>query len=126
MEDQIVIGICDDNPMAVQQLGKMIEEYLKKEDTEAGILTFNSGIEVLEALKKPDILFLDIEMPGEDGIETGKRLREQGSDCRIIMATSMVERFKEGYHIGAVRFITNPFEEEEVYICLEESSKEYQ
>lgn len=74
MEDQIVIGICDDNPMAVQQLGKMIEEYLKKEDTEAGILTFNSGIEVLEALKKPDILFLDIEMPGEDGIETGKRL----------------------------------------------------
>ena len=61
MEDQIVIGICDDNPMAVQQLGKMIEEYLKKEDTEAGILTFNSGIEVLEALKKPDILFLDIE-----------------------------------------------------------------
>ncbi|MCI5585132.1 MAG: LytTR family DNA-binding domain-containing protein [Lachnospiraceae bacterium] len=118
MEDQIVIGICDDNPMAVQQLGKMIEEYLKKEDTEAGILTFNSGIEVLEALKKPDILFLDIEMPGEDGIETGKRLREQGSDCRIIMATSMVERFKEGYHIGAVRFITKPFEEEEVWEAL--------
>lgn len=61
-----------------------------------------------------DILFLDIEMPGEDGIQTGKRLRERGSECKIIMATSMAERFKEGYHIGASRFVTKPFDQEEV------------
>ncbi len=118
MEKQIEIGICDDNPMAVQQLREMTEEYLEKEGIEAIILAFNSGTEVLETSRKPDILFLDIEMPKEDGIETGKKLREQGCDCRIIMATSMVERFKEGFHIGASRFVTKPFDKEEVWEAL--------
>ena len=114
----MIIGICDDNPMAIQQLRKMTEAYLEKEGREATIVTFSSGTEVLEAGQKPDILFLDIEMPGEDGIQTGKRLREGGCDCRIIMATSMAERFKEGYHIGAVRFVTKPFDQEEVWEAL--------
>ena len=118
MDNQIIIGICDDNPMAIQQLKKMVEAYLKQEAREGVIITFNSGKEVLDALQEPDILFLDIEMPGEDGIQIGKKLRERRSDCRMIMATSMVERFKEGYHIGAVRFITKPFEGEEVREAL--------
>lgn len=119
MEKEIIIGICDDNPMAIGQIKEMTEEYLKKREVSAQLLTFGSGAELLDSESAVDILFLDIEMPGEDGIQTGKKLRERGSECKIIMATSMAERFKEGYHIGASRFVTKPFDQEEVVEALE-------
>lgn len=116
---KITIGLCDDNPMALNRLEKIIGGYLKEKKKPVHLMRFSSGSELLSCPDELDILFLDIEMPGEDGIKTGRILRERGSQCRIIMATSMVERFKEGFHIGAVRFVTKPFEEAEVYEALE-------
>ena len=119
MENKLTIGICDDNPMAIKQIREIVEKYLVEKDIKANITAFDGGKELLTSEWLPDILFLDIEMPGEDGIQTGKRLRERGSECKIIMATSMAERFKEGYHIGASRFVTKPFDQEEVKEALE-------
>lgn len=118
MQKEISISICDDNPMAIKELREIIETYLKKEGILAEIEGFESGGILLKSGREPDILFLDIEMPGEDGIQTGKSLRERGGNCRIIMATSMVERFKESFHIGASRFVTKPFEKEEIWEAL--------
>ncbi|MBQ9989934.1 MAG: response regulator transcription factor [Lachnospiraceae bacterium] len=125
MQKEISISICDDNPMAIKELREIVEAYLKKEDMGAKIESFDSGVNFLNSGREPDILFLDIEMPGEDGIQTGKSLRERGGDYRIIMATSMVERFKESFHIGASRFVTKPFEKEEVWEALENALQSF-
>ena len=116
---KITIGLCDDNPKALDRLEEIIGGYLTGKKKQVQLIRFSSGSELLSRSEEPDILFLDIEMPGEDGIKTGRILRERGSQCRIIMATSMVERFKEGFQIGAARFVTKPFEEAEVYEALE-------
>ncbi|MGN1314483.1 MAG: LytR/AlgR family response regulator transcription factor, partial [Lachnospiraceae bacterium] len=125
MENKLTIGICDDNPMAIKQIREIVEKYLVEKDIKANITAFDGGKELLTSEWLPDILFLDIEMPGEDGIQTGKTLRERGSDCRIIMATGMRERFKEGFHIGAVRFVTKPFAEAEVREALEHALQSF-
>lgn len=116
---EITIAICDDNPGAITELRIHIEEYIREKELPVKIESFGSGSSLLDNPCEPDILFLDIEMPGKDGIETAHLLRKRNADCRIIMATSRVERFKEGFYVGAARFITKPFCRDEIWEALE-------
>lgn len=117
----IVIGICDDVLAAITQINSIIEPYLAKTNKHVRILQFQSGEAVLKEIKNIDILFLDIEMPGLDGIKTGELIRKKNSDCKIIMATSKLERFKEAFKISAFRFVSKPFEEEELIEALSDA-----
>lgn len=83
------------------------------------IEVFTSGEALIEAVKELDVIFLDIEMPELDGIETGRMIRKMNPCCKIIMATGKVERFKEAFHIQAFRFITKPFDMEEIEEALQ-------
>lgn len=116
---KIVVGICDDVSLAVRQIEYMVRKYIKETGIEVEIHTFANGKEVLK--KNMDILFLDIEMPEMDGIEVGREIRKLNSHCKIIMATSRLERFKETFKIGAFRFVSKPFSEEEVFEALSDA-----
>ena len=115
----MIIGICDDEPIIVEQLRHMVLKYARNKNVEAEIHTFLSGVALLEAKIPLDLLFLDIEMPEMDGIEAGKKLRLSQKNCKIIMATSRVERFKESFYIQAFRFLTKPFESNELEEALD-------
>ena len=116
---KIMIGICDDEQLILNLLRQKIKECIRKNGWSAEIIIFESGTELLERVLELDVVFLDIEMPDLDGIETGKYIQSQNSNCRIIMETSKVERFKESFLINAFRFITKPFEEEEIEEALQ-------
>lgn len=117
----IKIGICDDEQIVRELLKQKVEICLREAGVRADILFFQRGQELLETEEDLDILFLDIEMPEMDGIEAGKKLRQKGNNCKIIVATSMVERFKEAFYIDAFRFVTKPFEMEEIREALREA-----
>ncbi len=117
----IKIGICDDEQIVRELLKQKVEICLREAGVQADILFFQRGQELLETEEDLDILFLDIEMPEMDGIEAGKKLRQKGNNCKIIVATSMVERFKEAFYIDAFRFVTKPFEMEEIREALREA-----
>ena len=108
------IGICDDEQIVSEILKRKVEICLREAGVQAEITLFSQGQDLLETGEDLDILFLDIEMPEMDGIEVGKKLRQKGNDFKIIVATSMVERFKEAFYIDAFRFVTKPFEMEEI------------
>ena len=118
---RIVIGICDDEMVSVQQIEKIVTDYLERIKKESQILLFQSGKELLEYIENLNILFLDIEMPEMDGIEVGKIISKRNKDCKIIMATSRVERFKEAFKIEAFRFVTKPFGEREIEEALQDT-----
>lgn len=111
---KLMIGICDDEQIICNQLENIVRSCIQKLNFEADIILFNSGNELIEKVPELDIVFLDINMPDMDGIETGEYLQKIKKDIKIIMATSMVERFKESFKINAFRFITKPFEKEEI------------
>lgn len=112
------IAICDDIPEQTLTLQNYIENYCKIHNIAYDLQVFISGKELLGWVKNLDIIFLDIEMPGLDGIETGKAIRRKNLSCKIIMATRMVERIKEAFYIEAFRFITKPFIQKEVEEAL--------
>lgn len=116
----INIGICDDEKMVLSALTTLVEQCLEELEEDAQILAFHSGERLLEEVEKLDVLFLDIEMPGMDGIEVGHQIQKRNLDCKIIMETSRQERFKEAFKINAFRFVTKPFQKDEVKETLED------
>ena len=118
-----VIGICDDEELAARRLERMIREMLGKRPelygTEWEIRLYFSGEELLEEAGDCTVIFLDVKMPGMDGIETGRRIMIRYPSCKVILATGERDRYKEGYRIHALRFVTKPFEEAEVAEALE-------
>ena len=116
---QIAIGICDDQPEMLRELQKILCEICMEKKIDKEIRAFTDGKEMLEHIEEIQIAFLDIEMPQMDGIELGKKIKERNPKCKVIMATGMVERFKEAFHIQALRFVTKPFAKGEVKEALE-------
>ncbi|MBO5373653.1 MAG: response regulator transcription factor [Lachnospiraceae bacterium] len=112
------IAICDDVKEQTISLQYYIRKYCKNHGIELELYVYTNGEELLLHIKKMDIIFLDIEMPGLDGIETGKEICRKNPACKIIMATRMIERMKEAFYIEAFRFITKPFAENEVEEAL--------
>lgn len=115
----MIIGICDDEETAFVLLKGMMEKILKEQNVKAEIVYFNSGEKLLAQADKLAVIFLDIYMPGMDGIETGRRLKRVNPDCKVIMATGAEDLYKEGYKIGAYRFMTKPFQKEELQEVIE-------
>lgn len=118
------IGICDDEPIIVELLQSLVEECLTEMNVDGELVLFDSGKKVFEEAEALDYLFLDIEMPDMDGIQVGRKLRERNIDCKIIMATSMAERFREAFTIKAFDFITKPFDKEEIKEVLKRGLEE--
>jgi DNA-binding LytR/AlgR family response regulator len=114
-----MIGICDDEPLILQSLKRMIEECMEKNGWIAEVLIFPSGTALLERISELDIIFLDIEMPDLDGIETGRQILKFNRNCKIIIESGRVDKFKETFKINTFRFITKPFVMAEIEEALQ-------
>jgi CheY-like chemotaxis protein len=108
----------DDNPDNIAIIEELFQE---KYDLKTAL----GGEEALQiALDfNPDIILLDIMMPGMDGYEVCQRLREYPSlvETKIIMVTAKgaLEDRVKGYEVGANDFITKPFAEENIRESVE-------
>jgi two-component system KDP operon response regulator KdpE len=105
------ILIVDDEPRMVRfvKMNLDLEGYLT--------LDANNGMQALEKVRnqQPDLVLLDVEMPGMDGFETLRRIREV-SDAPVIMLTVRADeddRIK-GLDLGADDYVTKPFSPREL------------
>lgn len=88
------------------------------------VVTANSGAAAIEAVgrDRPDIVLLDINMPGMDGYEVTQRLRADPATAAtsIVLLTAMntIEGVARGLDLGAVDYMTKPFKTEELVLRL--------
>ena len=123
------IFIVDDNPMYLNT-GKMA---LKKNYV---VVTIPSGDKLLQTLEKakPDLILLDVEMPGRNGYDTIKKLKgkPETADIPVIFLTGKNEPENEilGLSLGAIDYITKPFspplllKRVELHLLLESQRKD--
>lgn len=113
------LGICDDEEVVHRQ----VKEYIAGIDcgVPLEIIDFYCGSELLKYKNPVDILLLDICMPELDGIQIGQRLKEKHTVGKIIMLTSMIERFQEAFEIEAYRFITKPIDRQKLAKAIREA-----
>lgn len=115
------IGILDDDQVFAASTKTMIEEYFDLRELELNrIHVFYDGDTLLTSKKKLDILFLDIEVGTENGIEIGKRMRMRYPDMIIIVITSYLKYSIEGYKIQTARYLLKPLKKELLFSELDE------
>ena len=102
------IAICDDEVSMVQILEKKIKKLLP----DAVIDKYLSGDELIASGSKPDILFLDIQMPGMDGMETAKVLRQDNEDMILVFVTAAEAYVFQAFDVGAFHYLVKPFSDE--------------
>lgn len=110
------IVFCDDDVSVMYKLEKYLRAYftenkLKQPEYEA----FTNGEELLRSDKRPDIAFLDVEMPGIDGITVGARLKERFPYVKVIMLTSFSDYLDEAMKFHVFRYLSKPLEKSRLY-----------
>lgn len=105
------ILIVDDEPSILN----LVSSYLKAEGYEVNIVS--DGISALKAVKafRPDLVILDIMIPGMDGLEVLSHLRRD-SDVYVILLTARTEETDKiiGLSVGADDYVTKPFSPREL------------
>ena len=103
------IAICDDEEVFREELRLNIKRCSKEENISCQTDYYCSGQDIVTVYEKQnacyDILFLDVRMPGMDGIETAKKIRTYDKDCIIVFITSAAEMAIEGYYVNAFRYM---------------------
>ena len=112
--EQPTLLIVDDNPTNI----KVLFGFLR--DAGFRVLVAKDGSNALEKLQetRPDLILLDVMMPGIDGFETCRRINadDETKEIPIIFMTALAEAEHKvkGLSLGAVDYITKPFQQEEV------------
>lgn len=106
------IGICDDSAKARLSLHAMLERLLEKRAVESQIYEFSSGEGLLGWIEKHtgevDLVFLDIEMGGMNGMEAAKALRAQSDTLQLVFVTGYTDFVFDGYSVGALGYVMKP------------------
>ena len=95
--------VVDDEPLAV----KMLEGYVERTPFLELEASFNDPVEALSAIRerKPDLAFLDIQMPDLDGMELSRMIPPE---TRIIFTTAFKQYAFESYEVSALDFLLKP------------------
>jgi len=98
------------------EIRDLLSEFLTEEEYE--VILASNGEEAIELAQteNPQIILLDVLMPGIDGIETCRRLKaaEKTRFIPVIMATALWDTTAEAIEAGAEDFVTKPFRLEEL------------
>ncbi len=116
------IGICDDDEILLETLAGEVEGWAaeRREACSVELLsTADSFLFAWEEKKDMDVLLLDIEMPGMDGLALARKLRRSGERLEIIFVTGSADYALEGYDLEAVSYLVKPVKRERLYLALD-------
>ena len=107
------VGICDDDRRWCAKAGKLIQEYARKTGLEMEIIQFMDSEELHSYEGYPlDVLFMDIVLKDENGIEETARINQKWKDCQIVYLTNYLYYATEVYHTEHIFFaLKEQFEE---------------
>lgn len=103
----MTIAICDDEELIREQVKKLVA----KQRPDASMDLYSTGEELLAANKSFDVVFLDIQMDGLNGIETARKLRKENAQTILIFITGIREYVFEAFDVHAFHYLLKPIEE---------------
>lgn len=119
------IGICDDE----SEIRAIIEKYTRKWAIDScrtcEIETFSTAKQLLfaHADKNFDILLLDIQMPGMDGITLSRKIREKDERVQLVFITAVPDFISEGYEVAALHYLLKPINPLKLSAVLDRACK---
>lgn len=125
----IKVAFCDDDMSVLDELKDLLDQYGAKRSQEITYDTFYSSLELLDKIEKGvryDILFLDVILPNENGIDIAREIRQYDSVVKIIFLTSSSEFAVQSYTVGAYFYQLKPIWKENFFRLMDSAISECQ
>lgn len=116
----IRIAVVDDEREQIDDLVEIISCFFNQENIKYIINDFESGETLLKSQISFDIIFLDIQMGGIDGIETAQKLRINNKRTALFYVTSYSDYVLKSMSLHPFAFIVKPYSKDEIYKNLED------
>ena len=100
--------IIEDEKAAADNLRALIARYLREHDIEARVDWMDSAFDFIEFKQHWDLVFMDIALPGIDGMEAAQLLREKDAETLLIFVTDLAQFAVKGYEVDALDFVVKP------------------
>lgn len=118
------IALCDDIAAELEKIEQLLLKYGKEKSLPGfQIEKFKSTQNMLDWIKKekgkPDLLLMDIFMPGKTGIEAVQELREDGWEVPVIFLTTSTEYALKAYEVDAIQYLVKPLEERKFFHTMD-------
>lgn len=110
------ILICDDDDLIIEQIKKYLKNYFEYNHLKCPeTVCYSDGESLLADKGDKDILFLDIEMPGMNGIYIGKELKKANENIIIFIVTSYSEYLDEAMRFRVFRYLSKPLDKQRFF-----------
>lgn len=110
------IAVCDDEEAVSEQVKNLIAEW----NPAVEVVCFSSGEALLENYQSYEAVFLDIDMAGMNGIETGKAIRRLDKDTKIVYLTAYRDYVSGAFGVHAFQYLLKPVNKKAIWNVLEE------
>lgn len=110
------IAVCDDEEAVSEQVKNLITEW----NPSVEVVCFSSGEALLENYQSYEAVFLDIDMTGMNGIETGKEIRRLDKDTKIVYLTAYRDYVSGAFGVHAFQYLLKPVNKKAIWNVLEE------
>lgn len=110
------IAVCDDDTA----LSEKVKQFIQKWDSSIEVDCFSSGEGLVENYTGYQAVFLDIDMGGMNGIETGKEIRRMDKDTKIVYLTAYRDYVSGAFAVHAFQYLLKPVNKKEIENVLEE------
>lgn len=118
----IKLAFCDDEISELRETSMLLDQYRVERNQEIDYVSFQSPFELLAEIERGtrfDILFLDVVMPGEMGIDVAEEIRHYDNNVKIIFLTSSSEFAVQSYTVGAYFYQLKPIWKESFFRLMD-------
>lgn len=127
----IRMAFCDDDVSALDELSVFLDRYCRERKRSREIIhtVFRSPVDMMVKIEQGarfDILFLDILMPGQNGIETAAEIRSYDRNIKIIFLTSSAEFAVSSYTVEAYSYLLKPLRWETFLQVMDSALEKYE
>ena len=121
MEHTMTICYCEDESAQAKVFSIKIDQWAKNKNIAVHTDLFESAEEYLFQAEQNtyDVIFLDISMRGQNGMELARKIREKEKDVVLVFVTSDASYVFDGYEVGAYRYLMKPVDEKKLWEILD-------
>ena len=121
MEHTMTICYCEDESAQAKAFAIKIEQWAKNKNIAVHTDLYESAEEYLFKADQNtyDVIFLDISMRGQNGMELARQIREKEKDVILVFVTSDASYVFAGYEVGAYRYLMKPVEAKKLWEILD-------
>lgn len=120
------ILVCDDDLATALKLQTYVLEYFKKHSSiTPQLAVYTDGATLLQNETYADMAFLDVEMPGVNGIQIGVALKKENPFVKIFIVTAYPDYLDEAMRFEVFRYLSKPIDPQRLYRNLRDAVEQY-